>query len=195
MKKSKNREFNLVLIGVGGQGQITLLKILAEAAMSEGFDLKTSELHGLSQRGGSVEVHFRFGKKIYSPLVSEAGADLILVLEMQEALRALYYAHSQSQFLINEHLLPIPGQNLFSEKDILSEIKKITKNIELVKAKEICQKELGKEILAGVYLLGLAVQKNLIPLKINSLISAIKKTIPEQYLDLNLKAITLSQKA
>ena len=57
----KISQFNMLIVGTGGQGQITLLQILAEAALLEGYDLKTSELHGLSQRGGSVEVHFRFG--------------------------------------------------------------------------------------------------------------------------------------
>ena len=57
-------QFNIVIVGTGGQGLITLLQIIAEAALASGFDVKTSELHGLSQRGGSVEVHIRFGKKV-----------------------------------------------------------------------------------------------------------------------------------
>ena len=59
----KTSQFNIVIIGTGGQGLITLLQILAEAALFEGYDVKTSELHGLSQRGGSVEAHVRFGEK------------------------------------------------------------------------------------------------------------------------------------
>ncbi|MBU2635317.1 2-oxoacid:acceptor oxidoreductase family protein, partial [Patescibacteria group bacterium] len=85
----KNRTFNIVISGTGGQGLITLLQIIAEAALVEGLDVKTSELHGLSQRGGAVETHIRFGKKIYSPLVSLGSADLILSLETLESLRAL----------------------------------------------------------------------------------------------------------
>ena len=65
----------MVIVGVGGQGLITLLQVISEAAISEGYDIKTSELHGLSQRGGSVEVHIRFGKKIYTPLVAKGKAD------------------------------------------------------------------------------------------------------------------------
>jgi len=64
MKKNK-KDFNLIIVGTGGQGLITLLQILAEAALIEGYEVKTSELHGLSQRGGSVEVHIRFGKKFF----------------------------------------------------------------------------------------------------------------------------------
>lgn len=82
------KNFNIILVGVGGQGIITLTRILAQAALIERYDVKTSELHGLSQRGGSVEAHVRFGAKIYSPLVKRAGADLIISLEIQETLRA-----------------------------------------------------------------------------------------------------------
>jgi len=76
---SRQKDFNIVIVGTGGQGLITLLKILAEAAMLRGFSFKTSELHGLSQRGGSVECHLRFGKEIHSPLVMAGKADLLLL--------------------------------------------------------------------------------------------------------------------
>jgi indolepyruvate ferredoxin oxidoreductase beta subunit len=68
--------FNIILAGVGGQGIITLTRILAEAALIEKKEVRTSELHGLSQRGGSVETHIRFGKEIYSPLVRRGGVKL-----------------------------------------------------------------------------------------------------------------------
>lgn len=189
------RDFNIVIVGTGGQGQITLLQILAEAAFSQGYDVKTSELHGLSQRGGSVEVQIRFGKKIFSPLVSQAKADLILALELHEALRALYYANENTQFLINKYSLPIPGQKEIPKEEILNQIKKFTKKIEIVPANEICKKELGKEILAGIYLISYASFKNLIPLKPESILKAIKNKIPEKYLELNLKAFNLAKKA
>src|SRR4030043_1604518 len=100
-------QFNMVITGVGGQGLLTLLQIISEAAISEGYDIRTSELHGLSQRGGSVEVHIRFGKKTYSPMVAEGKADLVLALEIQEALKGIYYANSKTNFLINKYIIPI----------------------------------------------------------------------------------------
>ena len=84
----EHKTFNIILSGVGGQGIITLLQILAEAAFVEKYDVKTSELHGLSQRGGSVVAHLRFGEKIFSPLIKATEADLILSLEISEAVRA-----------------------------------------------------------------------------------------------------------
>ena len=77
------KDFNIIISGVGGQGIITLTRILTEAALIEKYDIKSSELHGRSQRGGSVESHIRFGRKIYSPLVKRGGSDLIISLEAQ----------------------------------------------------------------------------------------------------------------
>lgn len=187
------KDFNIIIVGTGGQGQITLLQILAEAAFLEGYEVKTAELHGLSQRGGAVEVQLRFGKKIFSPLVSQAGADLVLSLEIHETLRALYYVSEKTQFLINKLFLPIPGQASLSEKEITNAIEKFTQKVEIVPASEICKKELGKEVLAGVYLISLASFKNLIPLKPSSILKAIKKKIPEKYLELNLKTFKLAR--
>ena len=188
-------EFNTLIVGTGGQGQITLLQILAEAAFIEGWDIKTSELHGLSQRGGSVEVHIRFGKKIYSPLVPRGKADLILGLEMQECLKACYFANPKTTFLMNKYVVPIPLQKPVQENEILDTLKRFTKKINLVPAAEICQKEFGTNVVAGIYLLSLASFKNLIPLKPNSILKAIKKTIPAKYLELNLKTFILVQKS
>jgi len=189
----KIKEFNIVIVGTGGQGQITLLQILAEAALLEEYNVKTSELHGLSQRGGSVEVHLRFGKEIYSPLVAQGKADLILGLEMQESLKAYYYANFKTNFLVNKYIVPILLEKVLSEKEILNSLKKVSKNIFLIPATQICQKELGTSVVAGVYLISLAVFKKLIPLNPNSILKVIKKIIPEKYLELNLKAFELAK--
>jgi len=191
----KLEQFNLVIVGTGGQGQITLLQILAEAALSEGYDVKTSELHGLSQRGGSVEVHLRFDKRVFSPLIPLGKADLILGLEMQEALKAYSYANLKTIFLINREIIPIPLAKNLTEEEILKNLRKTSKNIFLIPATEICQKELGKKVVAGVYLISLASFKKLIPIKPTSIFKAMQKIIPEKYLKLNLKTFNLAKKA
>jgi len=192
MDKGVN-QFNMIIVGTGGQGQITLLQILAEAAFLEGKEIKTSELHGLSQRGGSVEVHIRFGKEIYSPLISQEKADLILGLEMQEALRAYSFASPKTTFLVNKEIVPIPLVKNLTGEEVLKNLKKISKNVILVPAADICQKELGNRVVAGIYLISLASFKNLIPLKPTSILKAIKKIIPEKYLELNLKTFDLAK--
>jgi len=189
----KMSQLNMLIVGTGGQGQITLLQILAEAALFEGYDVKTSELHGLSQRGGSVEIHLRFGKKIYSPLISQGKADLIIGLEMQEALKVYPFANQKTTFLVNRQIISIPLVKNLTEKEVLENLKKISKNIILIPATEICQRELGKAVVAGVYLISLAAFKKLIPIKPISILKAIKKIIPEKYLELNLKAFNLAK--
>ena len=183
----------MMIVGTGGQGLITLLQIIAEAAKMEGKDVRTSELHGLAQRGGSVEVHIRFGEKVFAPLVSQGRADFILGLEMQEALKAHVFASDSTVFLINKNFIPIPLSKPISEEDIIKNIKKISKEAFLVPAAEICQKELGSSVVSGIYLVSLAVCKQLIPLKPESLEKAIRKMIPESYLELNLKTFRYLQ--
>lgn len=192
--RKKIDQFNMVITGTGGQGLITLLQILAEAAKIEGYDVKTSELHGLSQRGGSVEVHIRFGKKVFSPLVSQGRADLIGGLEMQESLKSASYANSQTVFLVNKFKIPIPLQKSLSEDEIFKSLKKISKKVSVIPGTEITKKELGNGVVAGVFMVSLAVFKNLIPLNENSIIKAIKKIVSHKYLDLNLKTVKLAKK-
>ncbi|MBM3250997.1 MAG: indolepyruvate ferredoxin oxidoreductase subunit beta [Candidatus Nealsonbacteria bacterium] len=186
-----NKNFNILIAGVGGQGAVMLTQIIAEACLIGGRDIKTSELHGLSQRGGSVETHIRFGKKIYSPLIAEGSADLILSLEITEVLRTLHYANRKTKFLINAHYLPYYSN--FSQKEIIKIIEKEIKGEKyIVPASKICQEELQKEVLSGVYLLGYLSYKELIPLKPNLILKAISKVVPEKYLELNKKAFEIA---
>lgn len=191
----KIEEFNIVVVGVGGQGLITLLQVVAEAALTEGYDVKTSELHGLSQRGGSVQVHIRFGKKIFSPLVKAGGADLIIALETQESLRACYYSSKKSGtiFLVNNFFLPIPNQKNLDLEEISKNLRNFSRQTIFLPALDICQKEVGTAVTVGTFLLGYVTFNNLIPLKINSIILAIKKIIPEKYLELNIKTFNLAE--
>lgn len=188
----KIKQFNIVIVGTGGQGLITLLQVLAESAMAEGYDLKTSELHGLSQRGGSVEVHVRFGAKIHSPMVSLAGADLILALEAQEALRAVKFANARSVFLVNKQIITIPLQKPLAEDEIAALLKKVSQDVSLVPAFDICKEKLGKSVTSGVYLISLASLRGILPLPPSSILKAMKKVIPEKYLDLNIKTFELA---
>ncbi len=193
IKKQKN--FSCVIVGTGGQGLITLLEILSDAAIKQGLDAKTSELHGLSQRGGSVEVHIKFGKKVFSPLVGAQKADLIVGLEMQECLKTAYFAGPKTQFLINEMIIPIPGKEPVGKEEVVKNLQKFTKKIEVVNANEICQKELGTPVVSGIYLLCQAAFEKMIPLKPQSLLEAIKASVAPNYLELNVKTWELARGA
>ena len=187
------KEFNIILAGIGGQGIITLTRILAEAGLIEGKDVKTSELHGLSQRGGSVETHIGFGKEVYSPLVRQAGADLIISLEAQEALKSCYYgSRKRTVFLVNEFVKPIFGSTAIPLQKIKKELEKFSKKVIFIPASKIAKEKLGKEVFGGVYLLGYASFQKLIPLKPSSILGAIEKVVSKKYLEINKKAFKLS---
>lgn len=180
--------FNIILRGVGGQGIITLINILDEAAFIEGRDVKSSELHGLSQRGGSVEAHVRFGNKINSPLVSASNADLIIGLEQTEALRGAMQVRKETKLLINDCFMPFDGGP--KKEEVLNILGKFA-NLHLVKASEICKEKLQNEVVGGVCLLGYGAYKKIIPLKPESFLKAIEKVIPQKYLQLNKQAFEL----
>lgn len=186
-----NKTFNIIISGVGGQGVITFLSLIDEAAFIEGYDVKSSELHGLSQRGGSVEAHVRFGKKVHSPLISSDSADLVISLEMLEGLRGSAYANKEAKFLVNNYILPFIG--ISKKEEILSGLQKIAKNrLYLVPAFDICKEKLQNEVVSTIYLLGYAISKNLIPIKKESILKAIENIVPKKYRELNIKAFNLA---
>jgi Pyruvate/2-oxoacid:ferredoxin oxidoreductase gamma subunit len=126
--------------------------------------------------------------------VPQGDADLILSIEAQECLKSCYYAGKQTTFLINRFFIPILQQKPLSEKAIVKELEKFTKNVIVVPAADICEKELGKNVVAGVYLLSYAVYNKIIPLKPSSLSKAIDIAVSKKYLELNKKTFDLAAK-
>jgi len=188
----KNNTFNVILTGVGGQGIITLVSILDEACFLQGYNVKSSEVHGLSQRGGSVLTHIRFGKKIYSPMVEQGKADLLIGLELTEALRFAGFAGKNANFVVNNHYMPFDGN--MPEEEILSKIHELAKgNLHLISASKICQEKLQKQVLAGAYILGYIAYKKIIPLKPEFILRAIERLVPKKYREINIKAFNLAK--
>lgn len=101
---------NVVIVGVGGQGTLLASKVLGRLAGMLGYDVKVSEVHGMSQRGGSVTTYVRLNRdKVYAPLVEQGGADYVLAFEELEALRALPYVRPGGTIIVNtQHILPMP---------------------------------------------------------------------------------------
>jgi indolepyruvate ferredoxin oxidoreductase beta subunit len=194
------KEFNIVLTGIGGQGVLTLGMIIAEAALKQGYDVRTTELHGLAQRGGSIPFHIRFGKKMYTPLVLEGEADVIISLEPLEALRSCYYGSKQHKtvFLIdNDPVVPLSvsvlGEKYPSTKEIENNLKDFSEKVIVLNASEIVKKETGSEIAANIYLLGYAIAKRLIPLKEKFVLKAMEEVAPK-YFETNKKIFELGMK-
>jgi len=195
------KDFNLVIVGVGGQGILTLGNIVAEAAMKEGFDVKTSELHGLSQRGGPIPCHVRFGEKIYSSIVMEGEADLVIGLEPLEALRAAYYGSKQKKTVFVFDTWRIIPSSILTQKEKYPSLKEIEKDLKrfglkaiALNASEIAKREAERIVYTNVYLLGYCVGKKFIPLKKNSIIEGMKAVVPEKYFEINKKVFELGMK-
>lgn len=192
------KEFNIVISGIGGQGVLTLQNIIAEASVKQGYDVKTSELHGLSQRGGGISSHIRFGDKIYSPLVLQGEANLVIGLEPLEALRVSYYASKKNKtvFLVNSEMtLPVSVTVLKEKYPSLKEIKKIlagfSSKVIILDASEAVKKETGDVVATNIFLLGYACGKKLIPIKKELILEAMKELISEKYFDSNKKVFEL----
>ncbi len=100
---------NILVSGVGGQGVILFSNIISEIALSAGLDVKKSEVHGMAQRGGSVTTHIRYAPKVYSPLIGEGTADVIVAFEMMEALRYIHFLGPNGRLIYDTHRIdPLP---------------------------------------------------------------------------------------
>ncbi|MBR2214247.1 MAG: indolepyruvate oxidoreductase subunit beta [Selenomonadaceae bacterium] len=100
---------NIIIVGVGGQGSLLASKILGDLLLRQGYDVKVSEVHGMSQRGGSVITYVRFGDKVYSPVVDEGEADFIVSFEILETARWLSYLKEGGQIVTNtQEIAPLP---------------------------------------------------------------------------------------
>jgi len=152
MKKDKN----ILIVGVGGQGVLLASELLITVAVEAGYDAKKSEVHGMSQRGGVVSSHIRFGKKIYSPLIPEGQADIVLAFEQAEAMRWIHFLKSEGTVIVNEYKLvpPIASIKGFEyPEDPVGVVRKRIKDVKVVNAGNIAEK-LGNSRLTNTILLG-----------------------------------------
>jgi indolepyruvate ferredoxin oxidoreductase beta subunit len=147
---------NILLAGVGGQGVILAGDIMTEVFLEAGYDVKKSEVHGMAMRGGIVTSHFRFGKKVHSPLIKEGEADILFAFEQLEALRFLPFLRDGGKVLANDSRINPPAVNLGDlayPDDIPGKIRARVKAFHLVKGSEIA-KTAGDPRAANVVLLG-----------------------------------------
>ena len=155
--KENGKVTNIFLSGVGGQGTILASNILGEVFLNAGYDVKKSEVHGMAQRGGDVTTHFRFGKKVYSPLIAYGEADFLISFELLEALRYINWVKPKGKIIINQQTILPPAVSLGQmeyPKDIERMFKKYFKdNVWIVNGQEIARK-LGNIQAANVVLVG-----------------------------------------
>ena len=181
---------NIMIVGVGGQGTLLASRILGSALLSQGYDVKVSEVHGMSQRGGSVVTYVKYGDKVYSPIIDEGEADIILAFELLEAYRALPYLKEGGKMIVNnQQINPMPeitGAASYPENITEKLADKI--DLQVVEALSLAE-EAGNSKAVNVVLIGVMAKSTDIPYE--DWIETIKTTVPEKFLDVNLKAFDL----
>ena len=181
--------FNLLFAGVGGQGSLLIAELTSIAAADSQYDVKQTEVHGVSQRGGSVETHVRFGAKVYSPIVSPGEADVVIALEKLEALRFAHYADQENGVIIVNDYEIIPGSVTDAEKtyphQAISFLQEKGLQVILLSASKIAH-ELGDGRMANVVMLGAL--STMLPIPEESWPKVLQFRLPKRYLEGNLMA-------
>ena len=178
---------SIMIVGVGGQGTLLASRLLGAALLSEGYDVKVSEVHGMSQRGGSVVTYVKYGDKVASPIVQKGQADLILAFEQLEAARWLPFLKTDGTIIANtQQIDPMPvviGAAEYPE-NILENLKKDHK-VYTVNATEEAKK-LGNSRVFNLIVLGIAAQH--MDFTKEQWYEVIEKTVPPKTIDINKKA-------
>lgn len=179
---------SIMIVGVGGQGTLLTSRILGHVAVTGGLDAKVSEVHGMSQRGGSVVTYVKMGQKVYSPLIEKGEADVLLCFEQLEALRWIDYAKPDAEIIVNRQQIdPMPvilGAAKYPQ-GILEQIQGAFPMVTLVSALDMA-KACGSMKAVNVVMLG--VLATITAFDKDIWIDAIRANVKPQFLDLNLCA-------
>ena len=182
---------SVMIVGVGGQGSLLASKLLGRLLMDEGYDVKVSEVHGMSQRGGSVVTYVRFGDKVYSPIVTAGEADIIIAFEKLEAARYASFLKKDGKIVVNtQQIDPMPVITGAAEypTEVLSELTAKGLTVEDLDALSLAN-EAGSSKAVNIVLMGRAAKHFDIPYE--SWIKAIENTVAPKFVEMNKKAFEL----
>lgn len=193
---SNNSKIDLLLTGVGGQGNILASDIIGEVAMAADYDVKKTDTLGMAQRGGSVVSNVRIAKKVYSPLNKEGEVDFLLAFEKLEGIRWASYLRPGGVAIINNYAVPPLSVNLGAEKyptdaDVMQVLKQRSERIYLV-AGTMRATELGNAKTLNIFMLGCV--SVFLPFKTPAWQEAIAKHLPEKLWKLNMTAFETGRK-
>ena len=180
---------SIMLVGVGGQGTILASKLLTIGLMQEGYDVKMSEIHGMSQRGGSVSSQIRYSKdKVYSPVIEIGGADMIVSFEKVEALRYLKYLKEGGTIVANnykmESVATITGSAEYKVEEVDEKLKELHAKVINAADKAV---ELGNEKVMNIILLGTVIKG--MHLEEIDWEQIIRDNVKEKFIDINIRAL------
>ena len=186
--------YSLIFAGVGGQGSLLIADATSLAAVQAGYDAKQTEVHGVSQRGGSVETHVRFGEKVYSPLVTAGQADVVVGMEKLEALRFAHFANPEyGVILVNDfEIVPasVQGAEELYPHESVEYLKEKSLRVISMPASAMAR-DLGDGRMANVVMLG-GLSK-LLPISLEIWEKTLQMRIPKRYLSANLEAFDIGR--
>lgn len=190
----ENQVTSIMIVGVGGQGTLLASRILGHALLSQGYDVKVSEVHGMSQRGGSVVTYVKYGSQVFSPVVEKGEADVILAFERLEAARALPYLKKSGQLIVNDQRTdPMPVITGVAEypSDILEKMKATGANVLAVDGLSLAE-QAGSAKAVNVVLIG--VLSKVMGFEEAVWQNALEEVVPAKFLEMNKTAFVLGRK-
>ncbi|MBQ8108392.1 MAG: indolepyruvate oxidoreductase subunit beta [Ruminococcus sp.] len=186
---------SIMIVGVGGQGSLLASRIIGNVLLSQGFDVKVSEVHGMSQRGGSVVTYVKYGDKVYSPVVEKGEADIIISFEQLEAARYVQFLKKGGHIVTStQQIDPMPvitGAAVYPD-DIIGKLK--AQGIDVIDVDALTLAEqAGTSKASNVVLMGVVSKK--MDFDESVWLQALERCVPEKFLELNKKAFALGREA
>ena len=182
---------SLMIVGVGGQGTLLASKLLGKLLVGEGYDVKVSEVHGMSQRGGSVVTYVKYGDKVYSPVITDGEADYIVSFEKIEAARYVSCLKKDGKVIVNtQEIDPMPviiGSASYPS-DVLDALTGVGVSVDAMDALSLAE-QAGSAKAVNIVLMGRLAKY--LDISRENWIKAIESTVPERFRELNLKAFEL----
>ncbi len=186
---------NIMIVGVGGQGTLLASKLLGRLLLTKNYDIKVSEVHGMSQRGGSVVTYVRYGDKVYSPIIDKGEADFILSFELLEAARAAEYLRPGGTIITNrQEINPMPvitGAMAYPE-DLLNKLQTLGLNVDAMDALTLAEAA-GSSKAVNLVLLGRL--SRYFDFTVEEWMTAIEQSVPAKFLEMNKTAFLSGRNA
>ena len=186
---------NIMIVGVGGQGSLLASKMLGSLLLAEDYDVKVSEVHGMSQRGGSVVTYVRYGTKVYSPVIDKGEADYIVSFELMEAARWLPYLKSYGQIVTNiQQIDPMPVITGAAEypEDLVKKLEDSGAKVDAIDCVKLAE-QAGSVKAVNMVLMGRLSHYFDLPEK--AWITALEANVPKKFVEMNKKAFALGRDA
>ena len=184
---------NIMIVGVGGQGSLLASKLLGRILLNKGYDVKVSEVHGMSQRGGSVVTYVRFGDKVYSPVIEKGEADFVVSFEMLEAARSLEFLKEGGKVITNiqeTNPMPVVSGKMEYPKDLADKMKAAGIDVDAIDALKLAE-EAGTAKAVNLVLMGRL--SRYFDFTEEEWLGAIEQSVPAKLLEINKKAFLLGR--